>query len=176
MKKYIKDAYEKSIYIFNNGFEYEFYTRFDRKPTRIILALDTENLEYALENNKKYMNRDEFNELWTWMNRDKKPWGYDEMPSKEEQFKISNIKNYTYLAVFEPSKTGYGVYFPDLVGCISYGDTFEQAQENAKEALELHIKGILHDREEVPKPKNKPTIYPETENGYIIYPVTIELN
>lgn len=86
------------------------------------------------------------------------------------------MKKYTYLAVFEPSQTGYGVYFPDLIGCISYGDTFEQAQENAKEALELHIYGMEKDGNIIPEPSKNPTIEPETENGYIIYPVTIELN
>jgi len=49
------------------------------------------------------------------------------------------MKTYTYLAVFEPSKTGYSVYFPYLLGCISCGDTFKKAREMAKEALELYI-------------------------------------
>jgi predicted RNase H-like HicB family nuclease len=91
-------------------------------------------------------------------------------------FKISNIKSYTYLAVFEPSETGYGVYFPDLAGCISYGETFEQAQINAKEALELHIYGMKKDGDIIPEPSEKPTIYPETEKEYLTAPVTIFFN
>lgn len=52
------------------------------------------------------------------------------------------MRKVTYLAVFEPSGTGYGVYFPDLLGCTSYGDTFETAQKEAADALALHIYGL----------------------------------
>lgn len=30
------------------------------------------------------------------------------------------MRKLTYLAVFEPSDDGYGVYFPDLPGCITW--------------------------------------------------------
>ena len=83
------------------------------------------------------------------------------------------MRKLTYLAVFEPSKTGYGVYFPDLTGCISFGDTFVEAQENAKEALELHIYGMEKDGDIIPEPSKKPKIYPETEKGYLTALVTI---
>lgn len=33
----------------------------------------------------------------------------------------------------------YGVIFPDLEGCFSAGDTYEEAISNAQEALELYI-------------------------------------
>lgn len=83
------------------------------------------------------------------------------------------METYTYLAIFEPSQTGYGVYFPDLLGCISYGDTFEEAQINAKEALELHIYGMEKDGDIIPEPTENPNVYPKTEKGYLITPVTI---
>lgn len=86
------------------------------------------------------------------------------------------MKIYTYLAVFEPSRTGYSVYFPDLLGCISCGDTLEQAKEMAKEALELHISGMLKDGDIIPEPSKKSTIYPETEKGYLTNLITIKLN
>ena len=52
------------------------------------------------------------------------------------------MRKLTYFAVFEPSPEGYGVYFPDLPGCVSLGRDFEQAQRNAGEALGLHIYGM----------------------------------
>lgn len=58
----------------------------------------------------------------------------------------------TYLAVLESSIDGYGVFFPDLDGCVSFGRTIEEAQKNAKEALELHIYGMERDGEELPVP------------------------
>ena len=45
-----------------------------------------------------------------------------------------------YTAVFEPDEEqgGYSVYIPALPGCISEGDTFEQAVENIREAARLY--------------------------------------
>jgi predicted RNA binding protein YcfA (HicA-like mRNA interferase family)/predicted RNase H-like HicB family nuclease len=47
---------------------------------------------------------------------------------------------------------GYGVVFPDLPGCVSVGDTVQQAAESAAEALALHLEGMIEDREDVPSP------------------------
>jgi predicted RNase H-like HicB family nuclease len=47
-------------------------------------------------------------------------------------------------------KPGYGVYFPDLPGCVSAGDTIEEAARNAEEALSLHLRGIGEDGAEIP--------------------------
>lgn len=62
------------------------------------------------------------------------------------------MRKLTYLAVLEPSADGYGVFFPDLPGCTSFGSTVEEAQENAKEALELHIYGMEQDGDPLPVP------------------------
>lgn len=49
-----------------------------------------------------------------------------------------NIHQYT--AVFEEDpEGGYTVTIPALSGCISEGDTFEEATENIREAAELYI-------------------------------------
>jgi predicted RNase H-like HicB family nuclease len=47
---------------------------------------------------------------------------------------------------------GYGVVFPDLPGCVSSGDTVEQAYESAFEALSLHIEGMMEEGSELPEP------------------------
>ena len=40
----------------------------------------------------------------------------------------------------EPAEEGgYTVYIPGLPGCISEGDTFEEAIENIKETVELYL-------------------------------------
>jgi predicted RNase H-like HicB family nuclease len=42
--------------------------------------------------------------------------------------------------VFEPSdEGGFTVYVPSLPGCISEGDSFEEAMANIKEAIELYL-------------------------------------
>ena len=45
------------------------------------------------------------------------------------------MQNLTYLAVLEPSTNGsYSIYFPDLPGCISVGNSLEDAAHMAAEA------------------------------------------
>ncbi len=50
-----------------------------------------------------------------------------------------------------PNGKGYWAMVPALPGCFSTGDTFEAAQENVKEAVELHLRGMLQDEEELPE-------------------------
>lgn len=44
-----------------------------------------------------------------------------------------------YPAIIERSRRGYGVFFPDLPGCTSAGDTVAEAAINAEEALAGHL-------------------------------------
>ena len=44
----------------------------------------------------------------------------------------------------------WGVVVPDLPGCFSAGDTLDEAIENARGAIALHIDGLLDDGEAVP--------------------------
>ncbi len=86
------------------------------------------------------------------------------------------MRKLTYFAVFEPSNDGgYGVYFPDLLGCTSYGKNFDEAEKMAKEALGLHIYTMEKDDTEIPKPSSphQLDIDIETATGYIISPIKI---
>lgn len=47
----------------------------------------------------------------------------------------------------------YGVSFPDVPGCISAGDTLEEAAQNAVEALSGHARMIEADGETLPPPR-----------------------
>lgn len=82
------------------------------------------------------------------------------------------MRKLTYLAVLEPAQDGgYGVYFPDFPGCVSYGRTIEEAQQMGAEAVGLHIYGIESDNEQLPKAST--TIEPEEAQGCIVIPVSI---
>ena len=51
-----------------------------------------------------------------------------------------------YNALFTPEdEGGFSVYVPDLPGCISQGDTFEEAKKNIKEAIELYLESADED-------------------------------
>lgn len=46
---------------------------------------------------------------------------------------------------------GYTIEVPSLPGCISQGDTIDEALANIKEAIELHIADMIANDEEVPE-------------------------
>lgn len=46
---------------------------------------------------------------------------------------------HAYPAIFQKEEDGFTVYFPDLPGCITEGDTLEEAIEMAKDALCLSL-------------------------------------
>jgi len=49
----------------------------------------------------------------------------------------------TFKVVLEPSEEGgYTVYVPALPGCVSEGDTIEQALQNIREAIEVYLKPL----------------------------------
>ncbi|MDR1687500.1 MAG: type II toxin-antitoxin system HicB family antitoxin [Clostridiales bacterium] len=81
------------------------------------------------------------------------------------------MRRVTYFAVFEPSDTGYSIYFPDLPGCISCGDNIEHATKMAKEALGLHYWGMEKDGDEIPKPTKPP--FEDMESVDFVVPVEI---
>ena len=57
-----------------------------------------------------------------------------------------------YSAVFHEEGKGYSVEFPDLPGCITQGDTLEQAIEMAEDAALGWLLISVEDGEELPKP------------------------
>jgi predicted RNase H-like HicB family nuclease len=51
-----------------------------------------------------------------------------------------------FKVIFEKcNEGGYTVYVPSLPGCISEGDTKEEALQNIKEAIELYLEPIEDD-------------------------------
>lgn len=81
------------------------------------------------------------------------------------------MKKITYLAVCEPDgNNGFGVYFPDLPGCVTYGSDIDDARKNAKEALELHIYGMQEDGDCIPEPQQ---FIADTNKGDCVLAITI---
>lgn len=67
--------------------------------------------------------------------------------------KKRNIKQkvYNFTAIFEPAKEGgYVVYVPALPGCATQGETFEEAEVMAKDAIEGYLKTLKDLKEEIP--------------------------
>jgi len=56
--------------------------------------------------------------------------------------------NYTVL-IHPAEEGGYWTEVPALPGCFSQGETIEEALENTKEAIELHVSALREEGEDV---------------------------
>ena len=50
--------------------------------------------------------------------------------------------------------SGFGISFPDFPGCVSGGDTVDDALSRGGEALAFHAGGMLADGEAIPQPRS----------------------
>lgn len=56
-----------------------------------------------------------------------------------------------YTIIIHPAEEGgYWVEVPTLPGCFSQGESIDEAMRNIKEAIELHIEGLMEEHESVP--------------------------
>lgn len=63
-----------------------------------------------------------------------------------------------YTAIIEKAKNGFGVFFPDLPGCTSFGATVGEAAANAFAAAQAHIALSLEYGDSIPEPRATDTI------------------
>ncbi|TLD85198.1 type II toxin-antitoxin system HicB family antitoxin [Helicobacter sp. MIT 11-5569] len=56
-------------------------------------------------------------------------------------------------AVIEKDEFGYFAYVPELKGCVSQGETYEEAITNIKEAIQLYLESL--NEKETESLKNK---------------------
>jgi len=56
--------------------------------------------------------------------------------------------------VVEWDEGGYFAFCPELQGCYTQGDTYEEALENIKDAIRLHVEDRLESGEEIPQSKS----------------------
>lgn len=60
-----------------------------------------------------------------------------------------------YMVVVERGETSWGAHVPDLPGCIAVGETREEVLELIRDAIDLHIEGLVKDGAQVPKPRSE---------------------
>jgi len=66
-------------------------------------------------------------------------------------------------AIIEKDEDGYFAFVPTLKGCVSQGDTMEEAIHNIKEAIELYIETL-----------NPEEIISLGKQDYLIAPVEVD--
>lgn len=101
----------------------------------------------------------------------------EEITEVEAMECITDKSTYIFPAIFEPCEEGgYAVTFPDLPGCITEGDTFEETLHMSKEAMSLHLWNLEDDGDGIPKtrPRNPETLdLSEFESGSFVVPVEV---
>jgi predicted RNase H-like HicB family nuclease len=60
-----------------------------------------------------------------------------------------------YAIVIEKAENNYAAYVPDLPGCVTTGDTIEETEQQIREAIEFHIRGLREDGLPIPEPSSK---------------------
>ncbi len=61
-----------------------------------------------------------------------------------------------YLVLLEYAEgSNYSAYVPDLPGCVSTGQTREEAMRNIREAIAFHIEGMREDGLKIPPPSTE---------------------
>ena len=53
--------------------------------------------------------------------------------------------------IYKDKSSSYGVIVPGLPGCYSAGKTLDEAIENSKEAIELHLESPIEEGQEIPE-------------------------
>ena len=61
------------------------------------------------------------------------------------------MRSYHFSIVIEKDKDGYFSFCPELRGCYTQGETYEEALENIKDAIRLHIEDRLANSEALPE-------------------------
>ena len=59
------------------------------------------------------------------------------------------MADYHFAVVVEKDKEAYFAYCPELQGCYTQGETFEEVMENIKDAIKLHVEDRLANNESV---------------------------
>ena len=79
---------------------------------------------------------------------------------------------YIYPCIFIYKKSGgIGINFPDLDGCISFGEDEQNAFHNAKEAMSLHLYGMEQDNDDIPAPSSIKDIEVEPHESIVLIDV-----
>jgi predicted RNase H-like HicB family nuclease len=64
------------------------------------------------------------------------------------------MERYRFSVIIEKDQDGYFAFCPELQGCYTQGETYEEAVENIRDAIRLHVEERLASGEEIPQPES----------------------
>lgn len=90
--------------------------------------------------------------------QEKKAKGWRRRINQEKVDKMKDLKKYMAMpfrmeVVKDLDESGFVVYFPDLPGCISCGETIEKALANAEDAKKAWLEAALDEGIQIYEPK-----------------------
>ncbi len=60
-----------------------------------------------------------------------------------------------YAVIFEQAENNWAAYVPDLPGCITTGKTFEETENNIREAIQGHLQTLREFGDPIPQPTTR---------------------
>ncbi len=79
--------------------------------------------------------------------------------SKNSKMANYKEKNLQYSVILDPAvEGGYNASFPAFPGCVTYGRTYEEAKEKAREVLELWLEELTEDGFKIPVFRSCPVV------------------
>jgi predicted RNase H-like HicB family nuclease len=68
------------------------------------------------------------------------------------------VRRYTVVLAPDQDDGGYTVTVPALPGCVTEGDTLEEALANAKDAIQLYLEDLEASGEPAPEERERPEL------------------
>jgi predicted RNase H-like HicB family nuclease len=62
------------------------------------------------------------------------------------------MTTYRFSVIIEKDEDGFFAHCPELQGCYTQGDSYEEALENIRDAITLHVEDRLASGEAIPAP------------------------
>ena len=66
--------------------------------------------------------------------------------------------------IHKDAQSAFGVSFPDFPGCVTAGETLDEARDMAEEALAMHLEGMSEDGEAIPEPSSLEAVMADESN------------
>lgn len=64
------------------------------------------------------------------------------------------METYRFCVVLEKDQDGYFAFCPELQGCYTQGDTYEEALDNIEDAIRLHVADRAASEENIPRTRH----------------------
>lgn len=61
------------------------------------------------------------------------------------------MKTYRFSVIIEKDSEGFFAFCPELKGCYTQGNTYEEVLDNIKDAIRLHLEDRLENEEKIPQ-------------------------